>query len=315
MISMKMNFPLFKQLHIETHSNCNRECKTCLRQNTHGRWKDGEKINEYMSSDMVFKIIDDASNIPEFDGKICLQYFNEPFMDERLRTFGKYAKDKGFKTFVNTNGDFITPDIAKKIDGNLDYINISLYDYIHKDILTYTKERADFVKRIKEIRKLFEKTVCVFSTIKHLTTHFSPRKEDLKKRIRDNIDKPCTICCQYRLVIDYKGDMRVCCEDINNIFGMGNINNHSLLELWYDEKHQTIVKDLMEEGGRSKYSYCSICPLGSGVEKTILKKVRGRSGWCPDYFCKKCNEMHELGSKIASQHWEHRESKDGNDSQ
>jgi hypothetical protein len=53
--------------------------------------------------------------------------------------------------------------------------------------------------------------------------------------------------------------MANCCEDIHGAFGLGNVFQQSLAQLWYSERHQQIVKDLVA-GKREKYSLCRNCP-------------------------------------------------------
>jgi radical SAM protein with 4Fe4S-binding SPASM domain len=63
-----------------------------------------------------------------------------------------------------------------------------------------------------------------------------------------------------RMIIDYSGRMRLCCEDIAEEWGLGSIYDFSLYELWNSERHLEILDNLSRPGGRLKYDYCSICP-------------------------------------------------------
>lgn len=57
-----------------------------------------------------------------------------------------------------------------------------------------------------------------------------------------------------------------CCEDYAGNFGLGNVNEMSIDEIWNGEKYKKLVNDLSVSGGRWKYDYCSECPkTGQGA--------------------------------------------------
>ena len=200
-----------------------------------------------MSTEMFVKIIDQAVSM-NFTGIVNLQHFNEPLFDKRLDFLGHYAKEQYQfdKVMVHTNGDALNEKIASKLDGNFDIINIALYD-------NNTETRR------LEIYSWFSKTRINFVSPVHLITHFSPF-HGLKFAIERNKNAPCITKSQYRMIIDYTGEMHMCCDDISKEFDLGNINDSTLEELWYSERHSQIIRDLEEPGGRLKYDYCSICP-------------------------------------------------------
>jgi hypothetical protein len=52
----------------------------------------------------------------------------------------------------------------------------------------------------------------------------------------------------------------MCCEDLHGDFGLGNIHESTVEELWYSDRHVRMVQDLIA-GRRDKYALCRNCPM------------------------------------------------------
>ncbi len=234
-----------KFLVLETHSYCDLQCPTCMRQSdpTRNRWKDGVKLNVRMPHETVLKILDQASELG-FKGMAALVGYCEPLLDPRLPAFVRYAKEKNLYTYTSTNGTVLTPDLAKELDGFLTYIHVSVYG-------------EDLEARKKHFASLFNKTEVRFSS-KHATTHYSPRG-NLESKIKRFLHWPCDTARDY-LHIRYWGDLALCCEDVNAVFKLGNIHSQTLEELWLGNRNQKIMQNLRSPRGRLKYPFCRICP-------------------------------------------------------
>ena len=182
-------------------------------------------------------------------GGVCLSHFNEPLMDPRIVTIAELAKS--FKRFdpiyLNTNGDYLTKELAASLDGVLDKIKISMYANKSK-------------RHYKLLESFFKKTEVELLPGPHVTTHFSPRIE-LEKSIWEVINTPCTET-KPRIIISHNQQYLLCCEDLvgKKTFGLGRFPSISLKEYWYGKRHITILKNLDKPGGRKLYPYCSICP-------------------------------------------------------
>jgi len=241
--------PMFKELDIETASSCNRVCPSCLR-NTTDPAKLAERLNPkptLMPSHLVYRIIDEAAEMG-FTGLVNLSHFNEPLQDERLPLFGAYAKSKGVFEAVmfHTNADLLTYRRAQRLDGEFDAITVALYD----------KNTDENQRRISG---MFAKTRIGFTPGVHIITHYSP-DSSLQNWVEQVKGQPCRRGAQRRMILDYRGEMLMCCEDVGAYPSLGNIKNSTLAELWYSEKHVKIMADLNESGGRAGYGYCLICP-------------------------------------------------------
>ena len=192
-----------------------------------------------------------------FNQSVNLQHFNEPFQDPRIASLAAYAKDKGVfsSVYMHSNGDLITKRKAASVDGILDQITIALYDETGGQPMA----PIPAANRQALLHSWFSQTRLNWTTGTHLVTHFSPYA-NLQEGIEANRGKPCTREVQLRMILDWKGDMLLCCEDIAGIWKLGNVADHTVAELWYSERHQTILATLAEAGGRESYSFCRSCP-------------------------------------------------------
>lgn len=245
---------LFEKILIETHGFCNRSCPTCLRE-SYPHELNREKI---LARETVEAILKQAKEL-NFDGPVGFVYFNEPLMDPRLPSFIRLAKEMGFYVYTVTNGDFLDEMVAKQIQ-MLDEIVIGVYDYYG---LETRPAREEYYK------KLFPGVKVGFSG-RHITTHFSPYRTpvppgqmipngDLNTYIELFKELPC-FDLRRRIIITCTGEMALCCEDIACQWDLGNINDHTLEELWFSPRHQEIFETLGQNGGRQHYPYCRLCP-------------------------------------------------------
>jgi radical SAM protein with 4Fe4S-binding SPASM domain len=208
-----------------------------------------------MPTVVVKRLISEAADMG-FKGYLNLQFFNEPLMDNRIAEFGRYAKAKGCFELVRffSNADLLDEERARELDGAFDQLEIALYDSVGGASLV--NGRAE---REAEIRSWFKVTRIVFTGGSHVITHFSPLP-GLSDAIARARPLPCTFDVQERLIISHTGEMLLCCDDINHLWNLGNIYDHTLSELWYSDKHQEIINTLSQPGGRMAYEYCRSCP-------------------------------------------------------
>lgn len=239
-----IKLPIWSMFLLETQSYCNLKCSDCLRNTepTTSRFINGNPINKIMPTEKVHDLIDQASDLG-YRGTIQFQYYSEPTCDSRLVSFVKYARRKGMRPEIATNGSLLTDTLCRQLDGVIDKIVIGA---------TSHKPRAHWMGRFRRTRD-----VCYGYS--RAVTHFSPKKKLLQAGISKNINTPCHIPRKY-LIIQYDGEMALCCDDLSHVWNLGNAFEKSLDELWRSEKHVEILKTLSVPGGRLKYPYCRICP-------------------------------------------------------
>lgn len=245
----KVTIPLFRRLEIETHSTCNRRCPWCIRNSI----PDKETTRSWFETNILetedfVRILDQALDMG-FHGEVCLSHYNEPLMDERIIDLANTTRSRGFsRVFMCSNADFLTEELARQLDGVLNDIGITLYMDEPK-----RSERASWIKT------LFTRTrVDMSPGAAPMITHFSPLI-DIERLVRANADHPCHHPL-VRMIVNHRGEMLMCCDDLTGHFDLGTIHESTLAELWYGERHQRLVQALQRTGGRSCHSHCRTCP-------------------------------------------------------
>lgn len=245
-----MNVPMFETIDFETISTCNRVCSTCIRNSYPDRQEAASFFaRNYMPVQLIQDALDECVELG-FTGSVILNHYDEPLMDERLpdiiRMVRAYPQWKS--VWFHSNGDYLTKELAKEIDGTLDRIVFTLY-----------MDEPIKSARARWIRSLFPNTYLDINTYsEHITTHFSPRPE-LQEMIEKHKNNPCTEA-ERRVAINHRGTYLVCCDDFVGHFGMGSYPEVSIKDYWYGEKHVQLMEDLRHRGGRLKHPYCAICP-------------------------------------------------------
>jgi len=232
---------MFHHLDIETSSLCNRRCPTCIRNSHPNRKKLTPWFKQtFMPIETIKSIVEQYNEllkeVPTGRRRICLSHFNEPLLDNRIAEIAEFIKSYGlFYVYIVTNGDFLTEERAKELDGVLDHIEISVYEPAGR-------------KKIRYLKSLFKKTNLNIKVCGHELTHFSPNK-----------NLPFSACSLNRLIINHKGQYLLCCDDVIGNFRLGSFPKTSLKDFWFGKKHLKIVNDILS-GNRNKYHYCKICP-------------------------------------------------------
>lgn len=124
----------FTILQIETYLFCNMKCSYCA-------YPIIENKGAKLPTENVYKAIDEIDSTDSNLEYVCFNQYNEPLIDERIYSFIEYAKDKGLKVLIITNGLlFKTKEIRDKlIDIEPTYIKISLETLDEK---TYASSRG-----------------------------------------------------------------------------------------------------------------------------------------------------------------------------
>ncbi len=110
------------------------------------------------------------ADLAAFGAPVFLFSGGEPFLREDLFELGKYAKDKGLRTVISTNGTLITDDMAKKVkEAGFSYVGISL-DGLEATNDKFREQKGAFKKTLSGIRSCLANNVRVglrFTINKH----------------------------------------------------------------------------------------------------------------------------------------------------
>jgi len=124
---IKLSDYAYSILQVESKLECNMNCRFCP-------YPVIETKGAALSHDEVYSIIDSVDPKDERLEYICFSQFSEPLLDERIFDFVKYAKNKGFKVFLATNGLLLDSEEIRNnlIEASPDYIKLSL-QILNKD--------------------------------------------------------------------------------------------------------------------------------------------------------------------------------------
>ncbi|MBI4451616.1 radical SAM protein [Candidatus Woesearchaeota archaeon] len=97
---------------------CNLRCDFCL-----NAWRNTKTPDDLLSCEQQLRVIDilaaNGIKLITFSG-------GEPLSNPHCADLICYAKAKGLKTFLQTNGTLITPEFLSKVKGKLDSIQVSI---------------------------------------------------------------------------------------------------------------------------------------------------------------------------------------------
>lgn len=260
-------FPL-RQVNLENSSLCDRRCPECMR-NSH---PDKEKTAPWfkqnlMPTELIHSVVDQVAALqgdPRQNGAgttvIYFAHFNEPLLDDRIPDLCRYVKKKKLHPVILSNGNKMTRELAKELDGVLLRMNFSTYGS--------KKQRQ---RRNKRVRSYFKKTPVCIKPVGFNPTQHSPTF-DLATIVADRIGRAC-FNPPRAMYINHQGEQLMCCSDFGANFNLGNINDSTIEELWFSDAHQERMRKLTKRGSRRKYPYCSACPLfgraGPGDDKWL----------------------------------------------
>ena len=240
---------MFQSALIELQSDCNRECFFCPRSSdASGRRlnHDGSHARHRMSTGMAVGLINEIVEMG-FQGPIGFHHLSEPFLDPRILSMAHYAKDKGLKPYVHTNGDILrrSEELQKLAADVLDKIVIGVYDVFDPDEVE--SEKAFWQQIFPDVQIGFS---CANHVFPRTLTAYDPRMFRSKEITHGPCRRP-----HLRLIIHYNGAMAFCCEDMNESFDLGNVKHSSISDLWHSEHRRKILEDL-DKGIREPYDLC-----------------------------------------------------------
>ena len=257
--------PLFERLDVESQSNCNRSCWFCPRTyDRSGRYLDGagKAVMNRMPTETILGVLDQAAALG-FVGRVGFHHYSEPLLDKRNPMLAREARARGMQPYLHTNGDVLKRNdrLCDEVVGVYELIVVGLYDYESDEELEqdkrYWRERLAGAKSLD------------FSSIgpsgaRSARSMGIPRAlvpTDPRIAVPDLTfaNAPCHRPL-IRMIIRHDGEMLNCCEDVHGAWGLGNVHQSSLEELWFSERHARIVGDLLA-GHRERHALCRRCPL------------------------------------------------------
>jgi MoaA/NifB/PqqE/SkfB family radical SAM enzyme len=228
---------LFEAIEIETTSNCNRRCVYCPnRLYFHG--------SHLMQENLYKKIIDELAEI-KYEGSIFPHHYGEPLTDNRLENLVRYTKTKLPKCKIElySNGDLLTlTRFHNLLDAGVDLFRITNHDNTTP-------------KNIKEILKEpIAKEKLYFYALNPQKIPLFNRAGLVKPKTPITFKK-CQLC--NHLVIDYRGNIVLCCNDYLSTQIFGNAKNSKIKDIWFQPKYVKLRHSINK--GKFDLAICQIC--------------------------------------------------------
>lgn len=241
-------YPLFQQVLIETRTDCNNNCPFCPHHFN-------EKPLGIMNWDTFKLIIDNLVKIG-FSGRVALMVSNEPLLEERLIDMIDYVKNKTPRLFldITTNGKILTLEwVDRLFSHGLDNLNINDY-------------RGDRALHPEKISSNLNPIIEAYTNNPKLTIQkrsFDEKLPNYGGNIPQEsiINTECDFCnFPFRkLVIDYSGNIILCCNDFMSETCMGNIHDKSLIDCWNEPVFNNYRTSLLKH---KRIGLCSKCNDG-----------------------------------------------------
>ena len=238
---------LFDHIEIETINRCNGNCSFC----PVSRKKD-PRVKAVMTTELFQKIVAQLAKI-NYSGRFTTFSNNEPLLDDRLIEFNRYAREKlpNARMHLFTNGTLLTIDKFIALINILDELIIDNYQQELKlikpcqEIEAYCKEHPELCKKV---------TIVLRKPNEILTSRGGNAPN--RKQIPDYSKDRCILPFR-QMIVRPDGKVSLCCNDAIGKYTLGDLNQESLLDVWYGPKFQMVRKCLYE--GRKNWGDCRHC--------------------------------------------------------
>jgi radical SAM protein with 4Fe4S-binding SPASM domain len=221
-----------RAVEIEIDKYCNRACN----------WCPNNYINRRSHEEMPTKTyMDILDNLYEFNykGVISFSRYNEPMANlPLLMTRANQAKEFGFKTVTNTNGDFLK-------NGSLTGLSIdelTVMDYDCHGLNDAIKKMHNAGIEVKEIEYPFvlgnhEDMKVLYYVDFPMHQKMEDRGGALHQFSHEHRKEPC-LEPKHSMVIDYNGKVMPCCNlrsDVHTDWILGDANEEKLTDIYISE--------------------------------------------------------------------------------
>ena len=189
----------------------------------------------------------------QYSGRFTTFSNNEPFLDNRIIEFNRYARERLPKARMHlyTNGTLLTIEKFVALIEVLDELIIDNY----QQELRLIKPCEDIRQYCENHPELKEKVTIVLRKPNEILTSRggdAPNRKELKEYGQDRCVLPFK-----QMIIRPNGQVSLCCNDALGKYTLGDASKDNLLDIWYGPKFQMVRKCLYE--GREKWGNCKYC--------------------------------------------------------
>lgn len=224
-----------KEIEIETVNRCNGKCSFCP-----VNVKEPQREYAKMSTELFYKIIQELVDM-NYKGMLSIYSNNEPFLDERIVDFYKYAREKLPDARLNlyTNGTVMSLEKFKEI---VDYLDNMVVDNYNDDleVLPNLKEIFLYLQEHKELMDKVNFVVRPQNQVRTSRGGQAPNKLEAK-----GIHELCLL--PFRMVvIRPTGKISLCCNDALGKYTLGDVSKDKLLDIWNSLEYEQIRREMLK---------------------------------------------------------------------
>ena len=236
----------FVGVSIETATYCHRACSYCPN-STYGTPR------HYMDTRMYQLVISRLADI-DFSGILNFSFYNEPLLDERLAEFVAYAQEKIPKCLksIATCGDFLD---RKKADA---LIKAGVNRFA---VTIHEPGGTSLMKKLEPLISRYPRHISIITLSDEQLLNRGGLVEIKRRTLTEReIKKRCRYYLKY-MVIDYQGNVLICCNDYFRKHAVGNVLEDSIDTIWNNSAFVKLRKDA--RNGIATLDMCKRC-LGIG---------------------------------------------------
>ena len=239
--------PMFDHVEIETYNRCNGGCSFCP-----VSVKNETRPEQKMEESLFYIIIDQLSDL-NYSGKLALFSNNEPFLDERILDFHKYARERlpHARMHLFSNGTLLTMDKFTEIIEYLDELVIDNYNQ-QLNLIENSRRIKEYCEMHPELK---DKVTIVLRKPREVLTSRGGSAPNRKQQ--ELFSNARCILPFKQVIIRPDGKLSLCCNDPLGKHTMGDLREQTLKEIWFGDKFEEARRALMS--GRGNYSDCRYC--------------------------------------------------------
>ena len=201
----------------------------------------------YLNDSLFESIVSQLAAI-DFSGEIGLHFFDEPLANPTIVQKVRKLHEEVPKAslYINSNGDYLTTELFQDlVSSGLSRLLVSQYNG----------------NMSRNIRKISQNATAEETRV--LKVKLAPMLLNNRAGSLNNFTMPeplLTNCYlpSNQLVINYKGEVVICCSDYHGKVILGEISEKSLFEIWsgYDFK---LIRRLLKKKKRGEIVTCKNC--------------------------------------------------------
>jgi radical SAM protein with 4Fe4S-binding SPASM domain len=286
---------------LDVHSYCNAACQVCPYPQLAPKLPKGR-----MTDGLFRKIIDEFSDIARHHpirGHVVLSNLSEPFLDPHICEKISYVLAADLKVVLQTNASVLTPERVDQLlaTGFRGAIYISCHGItpeVYRRVmglkLEETLRHIDYLaqrypRHLLQVRAISYKwplgeawkvkrywqarQVPVKVFLPNSRTGLVPHLACWKLKYPGNKLKGCKKTLPLRdMVVAFTGDVLLCCEDMGREIVLGNLQDHSLLEVWNSAQAREVMAQIFLQKPSPEHFPCKTCEFG--VSTRFRKIIR-----------------------------------------